>query len=68
MFMAAMVASFYAPMSAYAQEGRTLTTMDFNIVGVTLSVGPDYQAVPQGIASVVTTGFMSNGSALPVIY
>ncbi|MCE5212537.1 MAG: hypothetical protein LLG40_13420 [Deltaproteobacteria bacterium] len=65
MLMVAMVASFYAPMSVRAQEARTLTTMDFNIVGVTLSVGPDYQAVPQGIASVITTGFISNGEALP---
>lgn len=39
--------------------------MDFNIVGVSLSVGPEYQAVPKGIASQVTTGFVSNGQALP---
>lgn len=63
--MVAMVASLYAPVSAQAQDARTLTKMDFNIVGVTLSVGPEYQAVPKGIASAVTTGFVSNGSALP---
>jgi hypothetical protein len=40
------VASLYAPVSANAQEGRALTSMEFNIVGVTLSVGPSYQAVP----------------------
>lgn len=47
MLMVAVVASLYAPVSANAQEGRALTSMEFNIVGVTLSVGPSYQAVPQ---------------------
>ena len=65
MLVLAMVAPLSTPLSAHAQDARTLTKMDFNIVGVTLSVGPEYQAVPKGITSVVTTGFVSNGSALP---
>jgi hypothetical protein len=65
MMVLAMVAPLSAPLSAQAQDARTLTSMDFNIVGVTLSVGPEYQAVPKGITSVVTTGFVSNGAALP---
>ena len=64
MIVLAMVAPLTALVSAHAQDARTLTTMDFNIVGVTLSVGPAYQAVPKGIASEVTTGFVSNGQPL----
>jgi hypothetical protein len=39
MVVLAMVAPLSAPLSAQAQDARTLTSMDFNIVGVTLSVG-----------------------------
>jgi hypothetical protein len=38
--------------------------MEFSIVGVTMQAGPEYQAVPKGIASQVTTGFLSNGEAV----
>ena len=55
-----------APLPASAQDAtKTLMTMDFNIVGVSLSIGPEYQAVPKGIASQVTTGFVSGGQPLP---
>ena len=38
--------------------------MDFTIVGVSLQVGPAYQAVPKGIASQVTTGFVNGDKPL----
>lgn len=61
-----IVVAMAGAMNAQAQEtARQLTNMDFNIVGVTLSVGPEYQAAPKGIASQVTTGFVSNGTPLP---
>jgi hypothetical protein len=36
-------------------ETTPLTTLDFNIVGIGLNAGPDYQAVPKGIATQVDT-------------
>jgi hypothetical protein len=50
---------------AFGQQARTLTSMDFTIVGVSLQAGPEYQAVPKGVASQVTTGFVSGGQPLP---
>jgi hypothetical protein len=47
------------------QSARTLASMEFHLVGVSLQVGPEYQAVPKGIASEVTTGFVSAGQSLP---
>lgn len=41
MLVMEVVASLCLPVFVSAQEGRTLTSMDFNIVGVTLSVGPE---------------------------
>ena len=51
---------------SFAQQAPSvLTNCDFTIVGVSLQVGPEYQAVPKGIASQVTTGFVSSGQPLP---
>jgi len=47
------------------QAPSVLTNFDFSIVGVSLQVGPEYQVVPKGIASQVTTGFVSSGQPLP---
>lgn len=51
--------------SAYGQQTQPLTNLEFNIVGVSVQVGPAYQAVPKGIASQVTTGYYSGGQSLP---
>jgi len=40
-------------------ETTPLTTLDFNIVGIGLNAGPDYQAVPKGIATHVSIGVRS---------
>ncbi len=48
-------------MPAVAQQSPPLANLTFSIVGVEMRVGPEYQAVPKGIASQVTTGFVSNG-------
>ena len=45
---------------AFGQQARTLTSMDFTIVGVSLQVGPEYQAVPKGIASQDKIGRVEN--------
>lgn len=37
----------------------SLLSLYFNVVGVKLKVSPEYQAVPKGIATQVTTGFES---------
>ena len=44
----AMVAPLTALLSAHAQDARTLTTMDFNIVGVTLERRPGISGCSQG--------------------
>ena len=62
--MVSVAMAVIAPMPTHAQDAaKPLMMMDFNIVGVSLSVGPGYQAVPKGIASQVTTGFVSGGQA-----
>jgi len=51
--------------TASAQQAPApLTSFNFTIVGVQMNVGPEYQAVPKGIASQVTTGFTTNGEPL----
>jgi hypothetical protein len=65
-FMVSVAMAMIAPSSTEAQQAtQALARMDFNIVGVSLSVGPEYQAVPKGIASQVNTGFVSGGQPLP---
>jgi hypothetical protein len=42
-----------------------LTRIDFSVLGIGLQASPDYQAVPNGIASRVNTFFVSGGEVLP---
>src|SRR5574341_1160515 len=60
-FTAIVLAISLCGESSAQQTSAPLTKLEFSIVGVTMSVGPEYQAVPKGIASQVVTGFMSNG-------
>ena len=64
--LTALLLILAATVPAFGQQApRTLTSLDFTIVGVSLQVGPEYQAVPKGIASQVATGFVSGGQPLP---
>jgi hypothetical protein len=42
---------------AQAALPEVLARLDFHIVGLGLKAAPEYQAVPKGIATQVTTGF-----------
>src|SRR5574341_1228922 len=63
-FTAIVLAISLCGESSAQQAPAPLTKIEFSIVGVTMSVGPEYQAVPKGIASQVTTGFVSNGEPI----
>lgn len=59
----ALVFNFSIALAAEAP----LTTLGLDIVGVGLEAGPEYQAVPKGIATQVVTGIDAQGFDARVI-
>ncbi len=62
--LAVLLASSLCGVSFAQQTPTPIANMTFSIVGMTMQAGPEYQAVPKGIASQVNTGFESNGEPI----
>ncbi len=63
-FATVLLASSLCGVSSAQQAPTPIANMTFSIVGMTLQAGPEYQAVPKGIASQVNTGFVSQGQPI----
>jgi len=50
-----------------AESDEPLATLDFNIVGIGLEAGPEYQAVPKGIQTLVDTTIDAQGFDVDLI-
>ena len=59
--LAALILVFGTSAAMAGTDGTPLATFDYHLVGIGLQAGPDYQAVPKGLPTQVTTGIDAQG-------
>lgn len=59
--LAALILQFDLAPCVAATTDQPLTTLDYHVVGIGLQAGPEYQAVPKGLATQVVTGIDAQG-------